>query len=419
MSTAKARDTTLSSEQAIDPVCGMTVNKQTAAGSLIHKGTTYFFCSAHCVEAFRKDPGRFLNPAPIQLSRKPAAAPIGTVEYTCPMHPEIVRDQPGNCPICGMALEPRTVSLDDQENPELVDMTRRFWVSAVLTLPLLLVGMSEFLPGHPLERLIPMHSLGWIELVLATPVVLWGGWPFFVRAWQSLVNRNLNMFTLIGIGVAVAYVYSVIAEFFPAAFPDSFREEGAVPVYFEAAAVITTLVLLGQVLELRARSRTGSAIKALLGLAPKTARRVNAAGTEEDVTLDQVRPGDHLRVRPGEKIPVDGTVIDGSSSIDESMVTGESIPVEKRAGDRVIGATVNGTGSFVMRAERVGAETLLAQIVQMVAEAQRTRAPIQKLADVVAGYFVPIVIAVALLTFGVWAATGPEPRMAHALINAV
>src|SRR5688572_9891772 len=318
-----------------------------------------------------------------------------------------------------MALEPRTVSLDDEKNPELLDMTRRFWVSAVLTLPLLLVGMSEFLPGHPLERLIPMHSLGWIELVLATPVVLWGGWPFFVRAWQSLMNRNLNMFTLIGIGVAVAYVYSVVAELFPAAFPDSFREEGAVPVYFEAAAVITTLVLLGQVLELRARSRTGSAIKALLGLAPKTARRVNAAGTEEDVTLDQVRPGDHLRVRPGEKIPVDGTVIDGSSSIDESMVTGESIPVEKRAGDRVIGATVNGTGSFVMRAERVAAETLLAQIVQMVAEAQRTRAPIQKLADVVAGYFVPIVIAVALLTFGVWAATGPEPRMAHALINAV
>jgi Cu+-exporting ATPase len=319
-----------------------------------------------------------------------------------------------------MALEPRTVSLTEEENPELVDMTRRFRVSVVLTIPLLLIAMSDFIPGNPLEEIVSMRSLGWIQFVLATPVVLWGGWPFFVRGWQSIVNRSLNMFTLIGLGVGVAYVFSVIAKLFPEIFPPSFRvASGEVPVYFEAAAVITTLVLLGQVLELRARSQTGAAIKALLGLAPKTARRIRKDGGEEDVPLDQVQVGDRLRVRPGEKVPVDGVVIEGSSAIDESMVTGEPIPVEKHSGDRVIGATVNGTGSFVMRAERVGAETLLAQIVQMVAEAQRSRAPIQKLADVVSGYFVPAVVAIAVVTFIVWSIWGPEPRMAHGLVNAV
>ena len=438
-------------EQAIDPVCGMSVNKETAAGSLEHGGQTYFFCSTDCMEIFRKDPSRFLKDSTAQVAGEPkqsAAAkaeytcpmhpeireaqpgscpkcgmplepvhppvPTQKIEYTCPMHPQIVRDKPGNCPICGMTLEPRTVSLEDKESPELVDMTRRFWIGVVLTVPLFFLAMSDYLPGHPVERIISMQTKGWIELALATPVVLWGGWPFFVRGWQSVVNRSLNMFTLIGLGVAVAYAVDVSDRD-----SESFREGGVVPVYFEAAAVITTLVLLGQVLELKARSRTGAAIKALLGLAPKTARRIRKDGTEEDVPLDGVQPGDRLRVRPGDKIPVDGVVIEGTSSIDESMVTGESIPVEKHAGDRVIGATVNGTGSFVMQAERVGAETLLSQIVQMVAEAQRSRAPIQKLADVVAGYFVPIVIAVAIITFALWAMIGPQPRMAHALINAV
>jgi Cu+-exporting ATPase len=349
-------------------------------------------------------------------------APLTTAsktQYTCPMHPEVVRDEPGSCPICGMALEPRLVA-DQDENPELDEMTRRFWISTVLTVPLLIIAMSDLIPRHPLGQVASMPTLQWLELALATPVVLWGGWPFFVRAWQSVVNRSLNMFTLIGLGVAVAYLYSVIAKLLPGAFPASFRgEAGEVPVYFEAAAAITTLVLLGQVLELRARSRTGAAIKALLGLAPKTAKRVREDGGEEDIPLERVRAGDRLRVRPGERVPVDGVVVDGVSSVDESMVTGEPIPVEKRANDRVIGATINGTGSFVMMAERVGAETLLARIVQMVAEAQRSRAPIQKLTDVVAGYFVPAVVAVSVLTFIVWALAGPEPRMAHALINAV
>jgi Cu+-exporting ATPase len=352
-----------------------------------------------------------------QLAPQTAAEKI---EYTCPMHPQIVRDKPGNCPICGMALEPRTVSLEEEENPELVDMTRRFWVGVALTVPLLLIAMSDFVPGNPLERIVSMRVLGWVQFALATPVVLWGGWPFFVRGWQSIVNRSLNMFTLIGLGVSVAYVFSVIAKLFPEIFPPSFRDTaGGVPVYFEAAAAITTLVLLGQVLELRARSQTGAAIKALLGLAPKTARRLREDGSEADVPLDQVQVGDRLRVRPGEKVPVDGVVIEGASAIDESMVTGESIPVEKHADDRVIGATVNGTGSFVMRAERVGAETLLSQIVQMVADAQRSRAPIQKLADIVSGYFVPAVVALAVITFVVWSIWGPEPRMAHGLVNAV
>ena len=319
-----------------------------------------------------------------------------------------------------MALEPRTVSLEEEENPELVDMSRRFWVSVALTLPVLLLAMSEFIPGADLKRIAPLRVWGWIELALATPVVLWGAWPFFVRGWQSLKNRNLNMFTLIALGVGVAYLFSVVARFFPSLFPISFREtSGEVPVYFEAAAVITTLVLLGQVLELRARNRTGAAIKGLLGLAPKTARRVREDGSEEDVPLDQVKRGDRLRVRPGEKVPVDGVVLEGASAVDESMVTGEPIPVAKGVGDGVIGATVNTTGTFIMRAERVGAETLLAQIVQMVAEAQRSRAPIQRLADQVAAYFVPAVIAIACLTFIAWSLWGPQPRLAYGLVNAV
>ena len=448
-----------------DPVCGMTVDPAQAAGSHQYEGRTYYFCSQGCLEKFRENPERFLNQPPGSMTAQPVGvqrvkrepdsteaipytcpmhpevrapkpgscpkcgmaleplnvtAPKEKIEYTCPMHPQIIRDAPGSCPICGMALEPRTVSLDEEENHELVDMRRRFWVSALLSIPVFAIGMSDFIPGAPLGRLASMTTWSWIQLALASPVVLWGGWPFFVRGWQSIVNRSPNMFTLIGLGVAVAYVYSVVATIFPGIFPHSFREHsGTVPVYFEAAAVITTLVLLGQVLELKARSQTSGAIKALLGLAPRTARRLREDGSEEDVPLDQIQAGDRLRVRPGEKVPVDGVVIEGSSAVDESMVTGEAIPIEKRAGDYVIGATVNGTGSFVMQAERVGAETLLAQIVQMVAEAQRSRAPIQKLADVVSGYFVPAVILIAIATFIVWATFGPEPRMAYGLINAV
>jgi P-type Cu+ transporter len=357
------------------------------------------------------------------MALEPTSVPVAAqkVEYVCPMHPEIVKDEPGSCPLCGMALEPRTVSAEEEKNPELVDMTRRFWVSAILTVPLLIVAMAESMPslsalagwGSPKTR-------QWLELALATPVVLWGGWPFFVRGWRSILNRSLNMFTLIGLGVGVAYFYSLVAALFPAVFPATFRGEGGeVAVYFEAAAAITTLVLLGQVLELRARSQTGAAIRALLGLAPKTARLVGEDGTEIDVPLDQVKPGDRLRVRPGEKIPVDGVVLEGSSSVDESMISGEPIPVEKQKDALVTGATVNGTGSLVIRAERVGSETLLAQIVHMVGEAQRSRAPIQKLADVVSGYFVPIVVGVAVVTFVVWGLLGPSPRMAHAIVNAV
>jgi Cu+-exporting ATPase len=410
---------------AMDPVCGMTVDPQKAAASFDYQGRTYFFCCAGCREKFKADPKRYLNPAAaatIGIQRvlpKPDATARGS-EYTCPMHPEIVRDAPGSCPICGMALEPRTVSLEAEKNPELDDMTRRFWVGVALSIPLLAIAMSEMLPGNPVERIAPTRTIVWIQFALATPVVLWGGWPFFVRAWQSIVNRSLNMFTLIGLGVTVAYLYSLIATLLPQIFPASFRDRmGNVPVYFEAAAVITTLVLLGQVLELKARSATSTALKALLGLAPKTARRIAADRSESDVLLDQVQVGDHLRVRPGEKVPVDGAIIEGASAIDESMVTGESIPVEKHVGDATIGGTINGTGSFVMRAERVGSETLLSQIVQMVAEAQRSRAPIQKLADVVSGYFVPIVIVSAIVTFVLWAMVGPDPRMAYAMINAV
>jgi Cu+-exporting ATPase len=409
----------------IDPVCGMTVDPDRAAGSHEHNGETYYFCSAHCLHQFRKDPQKFLRTArgpremqPV-VESEPRRANAKASTFTCPMHPEIVRDAPGFCPICGMALEPRTV-VAEEENEELVDMKRRFWISVVLTLPVLLLGMSEMIPGDPLRTLVGGRAATWLSLSLATPVVVWGGWPFFVRAWYSLVNRSLNMFTLIGLGVAVAYFYSVIATLLPQAFPASFRDHmGNVPVYFEAAAVITTLVLLGQVLELKARSSTGAAIRALLGLAPKTARRIEANGSEQDVPLDQVMKGDRLRVRPGEKIPVDGVVLEGASSVDESMVTGEPIPVTKQKGDSVIGATINGAGSIVMEAERVGAETLLSQIVQMVADAQRSRAPIQRLADVVSGYFVPAVILVAVITFLIWATIGPEPRMAYAIINAV
>ncbi|HEX9848926.1 HAD-IC family P-type ATPase [Candidatus Deferrimicrobium sp.] len=326
----------------------------------------------------------------------PVAAATRT-EWVCPMHPEIVRDAPGSCPKCGMALEPRAAAGGEEENAELVDMRRRFWIGVALTIPLVAVAMGEHLPGHPLARIATMSTLGWLQLVLATPVVLWGGWPFFVRGWHSVVHRSLNMFTLIGLGVGVAYLYSLVAKLFPGIFPPSFRLEGGeVAVYFEAAAAIVTLVLLGQVLELKARSRTGAAVKALLGLAPKTARRLRDDGFEEDVPLDDVHLGDRLRVRPGEKVPVDGLVLEGTSAVDESMVSGEAIPVEKNPGDRVVGATVNGTGSFILKAERVGAETLLARIVRMVAEAQRSRAPIQKLADQVAGWFVPAVMFVAV-----------------------
>jgi Cu+-exporting ATPase len=336
------------------------------------------------------------------------------------MHREIVRNEPGSCPICGMALEPKAISAGDEQNPELADMKRRFWVSLALTIPILIAAMGEMIPGQPLRRLASQRAWTWVELILGSPVVLWGCWPFFVRGWQSIVNRSLNMFTLIGLGVSVAYGYSLIAALAPGAFPVSFRDNaGNVAVYFEAAAAIVTLVLLGQVLELSARSQTGAAIKALLGLAPKTARLVREDGSETDVPLDQVQVGARLRVRPGERVPVDGAVVEGTSSVDESMITGEPIPVEKGAGDRVTGATVNSTGTLVMRAERVGSETLLAQIVRMVSEAQRSRAPIQKLADQVAGYFVPVVVGASLLTFVVWALAGPQPRLAHALIAAV
>jgi Cu+-exporting ATPase len=465
----------------IDPVCGMQVEPNTAAEKYEHDGQTYFFCSHHCLAQFKEDPEKFLKSQPHEhhdpmqaaphmqghpghahghddahanpeetdrihhgtyvcpmdpevRESKPGAcpkcgmaletaapsAPSVKTEYVCPMHPEIVRSEPGFCPICGMALEPRTATLEEEANPELIDMTRRFWVGVVLSAPIVVLAMSDLIPGQPVQRIASPQVLNWLQLVLATPVVLWGGWPFFQRGWASIVNRSLNMFTLIAIGVGTAYVYSIVATLFPHLFPQSFRgHNGEVGVYFDAAAVITTLVLLGQVLELRARSKTSRAIKTLLGLAPKTARLIRDDGTEVDVPLDQVKPGDRLRVRPGEKIPVDGIVLEGTTSVDESMITGESIPVEKTKGSKVTGGTVNGTGSFIMQAERVGSDTLLAQIVRMVAEAQRSRAPIQKLADVVAGYFVPAVVLVAVLTFIIWALFGPEPAMAYALVNAV
>jgi Cu+-exporting ATPase len=440
---------------ATDPVCGMTVDPAKAA-SVEHNGKKFYFCCQGCVTKFQADPAKYLQPKPavplIQLVAKESSkgdytcpmhpevhkagpgscpkcgmalepatieAPASRTEYTCPMHPEIVRDAPGSCPICGMALEPRAVSADD-ENPELVSMTRRFWVGVALTLPLLAVMVSDILPNRPIQHLLSRGLLGWIEFALATPVVLWAGCPFFERGWQSVVHRSPNMFTLIAIGSGSAYLYSVAAVVVPGIFPPAFRDmSGNLGLYFEAAAVITVLVLLGQVLELKARSQTSGAIKALLGLAPKTARRIAADGTEGDVDLSAIQVGDKLRVRPGEKIPTDGVVTEGRSSVDESMVSGEPIPVEKTVDAKVVGGTINGTGSFVMKAERVGADTLLAQIVKMVGEAQRSRAPIQRLADKAASYFVPAVLASSVITFVVWATFGPPPVYAHALINAV
>jgi len=466
-----------------DPVCGMNVNPATAKHTYQHAGKKYYFCCAGCAEKFRVDPQEYLNkpatglvtlgmpvPAKAHLipnaqnpkpkagsppsyvcpmcpevrESKPGACPscgmalepemplaATRVEYTCPMHPQIVRSEPGSCPICGMALEPRTVAAAQEENPELRDMTRRFWVSAVLTLPLLAIAMASMLwPNFFVRRVDTLAGfryqfflwgwgLPWLELLLASPVVLWGGLPFFQRFWTSVVNRSPNMFTLIGLGTGVAYGYSLVATIVPRVFPDSLRKMSGYPdVYFEAAAAITTLVLLGQVMELRARSRTSAAIRALLDLSPKTARLV-AEGMEKDMPLDQVRPGDKLRVRPGEKIPVDGVVIEGRSAVDESMITGESIPVEKQPTSKVIGATINSTGSFIMQAERVGSETLLARIVQLVGQAQRSRAPIQRLADRVAAWFVPAVVAVAAITFVAWFLLGPQPRLANALVNTV
>jgi Cu+-exporting ATPase len=403
-----------------DPVCGMTVDPARAAGSYEYGGKPWYFCSLGCLEKFRAGPEKYTGQKPEAAPhQQPPPVPAG-VTYTCPMHPQIVRGGPGSCPICGMALEPRVVTLEQEENPELGDMRRRFWASVILTAPVVLMSMGEMMAGLPAAHNFAGPAAVWIQFLLATPVVLWGGRPFFERAWASIVHRSPNMFTLIAMGTGTAYLYSVAATIFPSMFPDSFRGLGGeVAVYFEPAAVITTLVLLGQVLELRARSRTSSAIRSLLGLAPKMARIVRATGAEEDMALDQVKPGDLLRVRPGEKVPVDGEVVEGSSAVDESMVTGEPIPVEKLAGTKVTGGTINTAGSFVMRAERVGADTLLAQIVRMVSEAQRSRAPIQRIADLVAAYFVPGVILAAVITFLVWAMAGPEPRMAYALVNAV
>jgi Cu+-exporting ATPase len=437
----------------------MTVDPASAKARVEHAGKTYYFCSPGCADRFRAAPEKYLRgdggaeltthppmieiaaaqpsgsvaagaaaapassrtmaaPAAVQNAQPESAAPV----YTCPMHPEIVRPGPGSCPICGMALEARTVTVEsaEEENHELISMTRRFWLSVALTIPVLIFGMSDMIPGLPLQRILSIRTIGWLELILATPVVIWGGWPFFERGWTSIVNRSLNMFTLIALGTGTAYAYSIVAVLFPGIFPASFQSmPGEVPLYFEAAAAITTLVLLGQVLELRARSRTSSAIRALLKLSPKSARLVRADGTEMDVPVEHIQPGDLLRVRANEKIPTDGAVVDGASAVDESLVTGEPIPVEKSAGSRVIGGTVNGLGSFVMRAQRVGSETMLAQIVRMVSEAQRSRAPVQRLADQVSAYFVPAVVLVAVATFAIWGTLGPDPRMAHALLNAV
>jgi Cu+-exporting ATPase len=431
-----------------DPVCGMTVKPDSPLRHE-HDGKTYLFCNPKCQEKFSADPEKYLHPAepeavipgavyicpmdPEVRESKPGACPIcgmalepenalpklDITEYFCPMHPEIVRSEPGDCPICGMALEPRTVAVKE-ENPELDDMTRRFWIGVALAVPVFLMAMASDMWTGLVPRMISFAHLQLVEFLLATPVVLWCGWPFFQRGWASLVNWHLNMFTLIALGVGVAWSYSVVGTFLPDIFPAALRRaDGTLPIYFEAAAMITVLVLMGQVLELRARSRTNTAIKLLLGLSPRTARIVRSDGNEEDVPLDQVQVGDMLRVRPGEKIPVDGRVVEGSSAVDESMVTGEPIPMEKGTGDRLIGATMNGTGGLLMRAEKVGSHTLLAQIIQMVSEAQRSRAPIQRLADVVSGYFVPIVVFISLLAFVFWMTLGPEPRFAHAIIAAV
>jgi P-type Cu+ transporter len=397
---------------ATDPVCGMKVDPHTTAHRASHAGHTYYFCSARCREKFEADPVRCL------AKEKTPATPVpeGTI-YTCPMHPEIRQVGPGSCPICGMALEPALVSADQGPNPELADMTQRFWIGLALTLPVVVLEMGQHVFGL---SLVEQPLSNWIQFALATPVVLWAGWPFFVRGWQSLVTRNLNMFTLIAMGTGVAYAYSVVAVLAPGIFPSEFRDHhGAVAVYFEAAAVITVLVLLGQVLELRAREHTSGAIKALLNLSPKTARRINDDGSEAEVALADVVAGNRLRVRPGEKVPVDGEVLEGRSSLDESMVTGESMPVTKQTGDKLIGGTLNQSGAFVMRAEKIGRETLLARIVQMVADAQRTAAPIQRLADQVSGWFVPLVILIAILAFFAWATFGPEPSFAYGIVAAV
>jgi Cu+-exporting ATPase len=423
----------------------MQVDPARAAGSTRHDGKTYYFCSKGCLQRFQAEPAKYLDPAyrpgmhamhaapaPLMLMKerpgadtvapshpRTLAPPLDDREYTCPMHPEVRQRGPGSCPICGMALEPVEASLDEEPNHELIDMSRRFWWSFSLAAPMLAFMVSELLPGQPLQHAVPARVATWIQFALATPVVLWGGWPFFVRGWASIVSRHLNMFTLIALGVGAAYLFSVLATIAPGLFPESFRVHGQVGVYFEPAAVIVVLVLLGQVLELRARSRTSSAIRGLLGLAPKTARTIEPDGIEHDTPLEHVHVGDRLRVRPGERVPVDGVVIDGATAVDESMVTGEPIPVEKTRGSAVTGGTVNGTGTIVIEARRVGKDTLLAQIVRMVTEAQRSRAPIQRLADTVSAWFVPAVIAVAIVTFIVWATVGPEPRLAHALVNAV
>jgi P-type Cu+ transporter len=399
----------------VDPVCGMTVNPATARASTVYEGKSYYFCCPSCLQKFQADPQRYLagRPAP----QPSAPAPAGTV-YTCPMDPEVRQDHPGVCPKCGMALEPRTVTVEEGPNPELVDMSRRFWIGLVLTLPLLFIAMGGMLPVPALRELLARVP-DWVQLLLATPVVLWCGWPFFARAWTSVVHRSPNMFTLIALGVGAAYVYSVAATLAPESFPEGFRMHGKVPMYFESAAVITVLVLLGQVLEVRARSQTSGAIKRLLGLAPKTARVVGPDGREQDIPLELVQPGDVVRVRPGEKVAVDGVVIEGRSAVDESMITGEPIPAEKEPGTRVVTGTVNGTGSLLMRAERVGADTLLAQIVRLVGEAQRSRAPVERLVNRVSRFFVPAVLLVSAATFVGWAVWGPEPRLAYALLNAV
>ncbi len=398
-----------------DPVCKMQVSIQDETPHIDYAGERHYFCSQHCLKKFQANPAIYFKPS---VSAPAAETPAVAMTYTCPMHPEVVKSEPGNCPICGMALEPRSAGVED--NAELRDMTRRFRVSTALAFPVFAMAMVSDLAPQFVPDAVSMQLLQWLEFALATPAVLWGGWPIFQRGWTSLVNRSLNMFTLIALGVGVAWTYSVVAMLLPGIFPPAMRSMGGtVPVYFEASAVIMALVLLGQVMELRARSQTSAAIKLLLGLAPKTARIVRKDGIEEDIPLEQVKPGDVLRVRPGEKVPVDGVVLEGESSLDESMVTGESIPVEKTAGEHLIGATINGTGSLMMRAERVGADTLLAQIVHMVSEAQRSRAPIQRLADVTAGYFVPAVVLSALATLAIWGIWGPEPRLAHAVVNAV
>ncbi|MBR0717556.1 heavy metal translocating P-type ATPase [Bradyrhizobium liaoningense] len=399
--------------KVLDPVCGMSVDPATSKHRFDHHGTTYHFCSAGCRTKFAADPAKYLAKTKAPEPEMPA----GTI-YTCPMHPEIRQVGPGSCPICGMALEPEVASLESGPNPELADMTRRFWIGGALSLPPVVLEMGGHLAGP--HNWIDATLSNWIQLAFATPVVLWAGWPFFVRGWQSLVTRNLNMFTLIAMGTGVAYVYSLIGTLAPQVFPATFRgHEGAVAVYFEAAAVITVLVLLGQVLELRARDATSGAIKALLQLAPKTARRISDDGNEHEVEIDSLHVGDRLRVRPGEKVPVDGIILEGRSSLDESLVTGESMPVTKETGAKVIAGTLNQSGSFIMRAEKVGRETLLSQIVQMVADAQRSRAPIQRMADQVSGWFVPLVIVIALIAFGAWAWFGPEPRLAFGLVAAV